>query len=393
MLTRDFDYPLDAAAIAQQPAPRGTSRLLVLDREGEARHRRIAELPALLRAGDLLVVNDTRVLPARLYGRAVRPGGGAPAAMAGAASRAIELLLVERLGEREWEALARPGRRARPGMVLEILGRGGSGAGDGPAVRGAGADRSSGVGLRSGSSSGLAAGSGVFAEVIALTGDGRRRVRFSEPIEPHLEALGHIPLPPYIHRPDEPADRERYQTVYARRPGAIAAPTAGLHFSAELLAALGAAGVELAAVTLHVGIGTFKPVTAPLVSDHRMERERYEVSPAAAAALARARAAGRRMVAVGTTVVRTLEAAAAGAGGEVPAGTGETELFITPGFRFQVVDVLLTNFHLPRSTLLMLVAAFAGRERVLAAYEEALRRGYRFFSYGDAMLAERRTEG
>jgi S-adenosylmethionine:tRNA ribosyltransferase-isomerase len=236
----------------------------------------------------------------------------------------------------------------------------------------------------------MAAGSGIFAEVTALTGDGRRRVRFSEPIEAHLERLGHVPLPPYIHRPDEPADRERYQTVFARVPGAIAAPTAGLHFSDELLAALAAAGVELTAVTLHVGIGTFKPVTAPLVSDHRMERERYEISPAAAAALARARAAGRRVVAVGTTVVRTLEAAAAGAGGRVPAGAGETELFITPGFRFQVVDALLTNFHLPRSTLLMLVSAFAGRERVLAAYEEALGRGYRFFSYGDAMLAERR---
>jgi S-adenosylmethionine:tRNA ribosyltransferase-isomerase len=416
LLTRDFDYPLDAAAIAQQPAPRGASRLLVLDREGEARHRRIADLPALLRSGDLLVVNDTRVLPARLYGRAVRAvrdwgvrGGGSSAAPAAAppilgiasaaaapqAPREIELLLVERVGEREWEALARPGRRARPGVVIEIAGPGGTGGGSGPggaAAGGSSAGRDPGADIDSGAGGGPGAGSGVFAEVTALTGDGRRRVRFSEPIEPHLERLGHVPLPPYIHRPDEPADRERYQTVFARRPGAIAAPTAGLHFSDELLAALAGAGVELAAVTLHVGIGTFKPVTAPLVSDHRMERERYEISEAAAAALARARAAGRRVVAVGTTVVRTLEGAAAGAAGEVPAGAGETELFIAPGFRFQVVDALLTNFHLPRSTLLMLVSAFAGRERVLAAYHEALGRGYRFFSYGDAMLAERNAE-
>jgi S-adenosylmethionine:tRNA ribosyltransferase-isomerase len=418
VLTRDFDYPLDTAAIAQQPAPRGASRLLVLDREGEARHRRIADLPALLRSGDLLVVNDTRVLPARLYGRAVRAvrdggvrgGGGASAApaaappisaIAGAAAapqapREVELLLVERVGEREWEALARPGRRARPGVVIEIAGSGGgTGGGSGPdgaAAGGISAGRDPGADSGSRAGGGSGAGSGVFAEVTALTGDGRRRVRFSEPIEPHLERLGHVPLPPYIHRPDEPADRERYQTVFARRPGAIAAPTAGLHFSDELLAALAGAGVELAAVTLHVGIGTFKPVTAPLVSDHRMERERYEISEAAAAALARARAAGRRVVAVGTTVVRTLEGAAAGAAGEVPAGAGETELFIAPGFRFQVVDALLTNFHLPRSTLLMLVSAFAGRERVLAAYHEALGRGYRFFSYGDAMLAERNAE-
>jgi S-adenosylmethionine:tRNA ribosyltransferase-isomerase len=361
LLTRDFDYSLPAAAIAQQPAPRGASRLLILDRDGEERHRRISDLPALLRPGDLLVVNDTRVLPARLYGRVAGTGGGPRA------PRELELLLVEGLGEREWEVLARPGKRARPGAVIEI--RDPSGGAD--------------------------PGSGVFAEVVALAGDGRRRVRFSEPIEPHLERLGHVPLPPYIRRPDQPADRERYQTVYARRPGAIAAPTAGLHFSDELLTALEGIGIERAALTLHVGIGTFKPVTAPLVSDHRMDRERYEIPEDTAAAVARARAGGRRVVAVGTTVVRALEgaaAAAAGANGEVPAGAGTTDLFITPGFRFRVVDALLTNFHLPRSTLLMLVSAFAGRERVLAAYEEALGLGYRFFSYGDAMLAERRPE-
>jgi S-adenosylmethionine:tRNA ribosyltransferase-isomerase len=379
LLTRDFDYELPAEAIAQRPAPRGESRLLALDREGEERHRRVADLPALLRRGDLLVVNDTRVLPARLYGWVGgREGGGAPAAApvlssggaggAGGAAR-VELLLVERLGDCEWEVLVRPGRRARPGAVVEL---------------------DPGAGTDAGGSAG--AGAGLVAEVVKLTGDGRRRVRFSEPIEPHLERLGHVPLPPYIRRPDEPADRERYQTVFARRPGAIAAPTAGLHFSEELLAALAAAGIERSAVTLHVGIGTFKPVTAPLVSDHRMDRERYEVPGETAAAVARARAEGRRVVAVGTTVVRALEAAAAAAGGELPAGAASTDLFITPGFRFQVVDVLLTNFHLPRSTLLMLASAFAGRERVLAAYKEALSSGYRFFSYGDAMLAERRED-
>ena len=402
MLTRDFDYSLPAEAIAQQPAPRGASRLLVLDREGEARHRRIAELPALLRPGDLLVVNDTRVLQARLFGRIA---GGGPVGTGGipAAPREVELLLVERLSEREWEVLARPGRRARPGAVIEISDpRGGASAGGGGERAGIGAGIGGAVGGSSGGGEDSAVGaggpvarassvaSGVFAEVVALSGDGRRRVRFSEPIEPHLERLGHVPLPPYIRRPDQPADRERYQTVYARRPGAIAAPTAGLHFSNELLEALAAAGVERAALTLHVGIGTFKPVTAPLVSDHRMDRERYEIPAETAAAVSRARTGGRRVVAVGTTVVRALEAAATAAdGGEVPAGAGATDLFITPGFRFQIVEALLTNFHLPRSTLLMLVSAFAGRERVLAAYQEALSLRYRFFSYGDAMLVER----
>jgi S-adenosylmethionine:tRNA ribosyltransferase-isomerase len=386
VLTSDFDYPLPAEAIAQTPAPRGASRLLVVDREGDSRHRRISDLPTLLRPGDLLVVNDTRVIPARLFGRAAGSPSGREAgadlhrgagdnddgrAIDGDATGGhdldgkrpggqgtIELLLVERLAEREWEVLVRPGRRARPGAVIDLLTAGGD-------------------------------PSGFSAEVIEVTASGRRRVRFSVPIEPHLEHLGHVPLPPYIRRPDDQADRERYQTVYARHPGAIAAPTAGLHLSEQLLTDLAAAGVERTAVTLHVGIGTFKPVTAPLVSDHRMDRERYAISPTAAEALARARAGGRRIVAVGTTVVRTLEAAAAAHGGQPAAGDGSTDLFITPGFRFQVVDALLTNFHLPRSTLLMLVAAFAGRDRTFAAYQEALAQGYRFFSYGDAMLAER----
>ncbi|MFL6199666.1 MAG: tRNA preQ1(34) S-adenosylmethionine ribosyltransferase-isomerase QueA [Thermoanaerobaculia bacterium] len=330
MLTRDFDYHLPEERIAQEPAPRGESRLLVLDAEGPDRHRRVRDLPrqpGLLRAGDLLVLNDTRVIPARLYGHR---GEGR-----------MEVLLVEKLADREWEALVRPGRRARPGAEITF--------------------------------------DGLSAEVVAKRED-RYRLRFSEPVEPHLDRLGHVPLPPYIHRPDQASDRERYQTVFARTPGAIAAPTAGLHFSEELLEEIAAAGIGIARVTLHVGIGTFKPVSAERVGDHRMDRERYEVGEETAEAIRRTRECGGRIVAVGTTVVRTLESS----GGE--AGSGSTELFITPGFRFRVVDVLLTNFHLPRSTLLMLVSAFAGRERVLAAYEEAIREGYRFYSYGDAML-------
>lgn len=343
MLTSDFDYDLPAASIAQEPAPRGESRLLVLDRPAPERHARVRDLPRLLRPGDLLVLNDTRVIPARLYGRSA--GGGR-----------MEILLIERVAEREWEALVKPGKRARPGAAIEIA-------------------------------------EGLAAEVVDKREEGsahRYLLRFSEPIEPHLERLGHIPLPPYIHRPDTPEDRERYQTVYASRPGAVAAPTAGLHFSEELLREIAAAGIETARVTLHVGIGTFKPVAAERTEEHRMDRERYEIGEEAAEAVRHARESGRRIVAVGTTVVRTLEGAALVGGGQVRAGSGATDLFITPGFRFQVVDVLLTNFHLPRSTLLMLVSAFAGRERVLAFYEEAIREGYRFYSYGDAMLAEKR---
>jgi S-adenosylmethionine:tRNA ribosyltransferase-isomerase len=359
VLTADFDFELPEAAIAQRPLPRGEARLLVLDRQGRERHRRVRDLPELLRAGDLAVVNDTRVIPARLLGRR-RPGGGQ-----------VEVLLVERVGDREWDVLVKPGRRARPGTVLDF---------------GAGADDEA-----------------VVGEMVERPGDGehdgeqdgRRRIRFSRPIEPHLDTLGHVPLPPYIKRADEAADRATYQTVYARHPGAIAAPTAGLHLSEELLAELAAGGIETTAITLHVGIGTFKPVTAPLVHEHRMEQERYDVPEEAAEAIRRTRRAGGRVVAVGTTVTRALEAAAraaeaaGGDPGEVAAGPGATDLFITPGHRFRAVDVLLTNFHLPRSTLLMLVSAFAGRDRVLAAYREAVDAGYRFYSYGDAMLAER----
>ncbi len=340
MLTDDFDYDLPDEAIAQRPAPRGTSRLLVLDEAGDGRHRRVSDLPRLLRAGDLLVVNETRVIPARLYAR--RPTGGR-----------VELLLVERHGPTEWDALVKPGRRARPGTRLSL--------------------------------------DDLEVEVLAKSEDGRHRVRFSEPVEPHLERLGHVPLPPYVKRDDDPADRDDYQTIFARNPGAIAAPTAGLHFTPDLLAELETAGVRRAAVTLHVGIGTFKPVTSRLVHEHRMERERYEIPKQTSRAIEETRAAGGRIVAVGTTVARTLEGAAAVHPRHLPEGDGSTDLFITPGFRFRVVDALLTNFHLPRSTLVMLVSALAGRERVLAAYREAIEEGYRFYSYGDAMLVERST--
>ncbi len=275
MLTRDFDYDLPAASIAQEPAPRGESRLLVLDRQGPERHSRVSDLPRLLHPDDLLVLNDTRVIPARLYGRSA--GGGR-----------MEILLIEPVAEREWDALVKPGRRARPGARIEIA-------------------------------------EGLAAEVMDKREDGRHRLRFTEPIEPHLDRLGHIPLPPYIHRPDTDEDRERYQTVFARQPGAVAAPTAGLHFTAELLEEIAAAGVEIARVTLHVGIGTFKPVSAERIEEHRMESERYEIGEETADAIRSARAAGRRVVAVGTTVVRTLESAALAGNGEVRAGSGGDE--------------------------------------------------------------------
>jgi S-adenosylmethionine:tRNA ribosyltransferase-isomerase len=296
----------------------------------------VADLPGLLQPGDLLVVNDTRVLPARLFGQR-RTGGGR-----------IEVLLAERKDPLRWDALVKPGRRARPGTVIDFE-------------------------------------EGLSAEVETKSDDGRHGLCFSQEVEPWLEKFGHIPLPPYIKRPDDSTDRQDYQTVFAENPGAIAAPTAGLHFTSELCELLASRGVERSAVTLHVGLGTFKPVKVTLVHEHRMDAERYVISSETAQAIRRTQERGGRVVAVGTTVVRTLESAAA-VDGEVRAGSGSTRLFITPGFRFRAVDALLTNFHLPCSTLLMLVSAFAGRERVLAAYEEAVREGYRFYSYGDAML-------
>ena len=337
-----FDYDLPPELIAQEPLPeRDASRLLVLDRRrGETSHHAFRELPSLLAAGDVLVVNRSRVVPARLLGR--RASGGE-----------AEVLLVRDRGDGRWEALVRPGRHLRPGQRVTID------------------DDLS-----------------VMIESEALRPDGTRQVRLlsrRRDIDGALERCGHTPLPPYIRRPDRPSDRERYQTVYARERGSVAAPTAGLHFTAPLLAQLAERGVERAEVLLHVGPGTFQPVKAPRVEDHRVASEPWVVPSETAAAVARSRARGGRVVAVGTTTVRALESAAR-PDGAVGAGEGETELVIVPGHRFRAVDAMLTNFHLPRSSLLLLVAAFAGREAVLRAYAEAVRERYRFYSYGDVML-------
>ena len=344
MRIADFDYPLPPSSIAQEAIePRDQARLMRLPRkEGAPTDHVFRDLPGLLRPGDLLVVNRSRVFPARLLGR--REGGGG-----------AEVFLLRDLGDDRWEALVRPGRRLRPGAVVAV-------------------------------DPGLT----VVIETAAVGPEGRRVVHLraeAGSVEAALERAGHVPLPPYIRRPDRPEDRARYQTVYAREKGSVAAPTAGLHFTPELLDALRAAGIGLAEIVLHVGPGTFRPVTAEEVEDHHLEPEPYVIPDETAAAIAAARTAGGRVVAVGTTVVRTLEAAARDEG-TVSAGAGETALVVRPGFTFRVADALITNFHLPRSSLLLLVAAFGGRERVLGAYEEAVRRGYRFYSYGDAMLLE-----
>jgi len=331
----DFDYSLPAELIAQQPlGERSASRLLLLDAEhGRWRDAEMRQLPALLEPGDLLVFNDTRVLPARLAAR--KPTGGR-----------LELLLERPLGERGALVQLRDSKAVRVGMSLDSAG--------GP--------------LR------LLGRRGEFWEV-ELPGEA---VAF-------FEAHGEVPLPPYIRRPAGQADRERYQSLFARVPGAVAAPTASLHFDADLLEALDARGLKRACVTLHVGAGTFQPMRTELLAAHVMHAERYLVAAETVTAIERARRLGRRVVAVGTTVARTLESAVQ-AGGSIVPGAGETRLFIYPGYEFRVVDALLTNFHLPQSTLLMLVAAFAGRELTLAAYAHAVRERYRFFSYGDAML-------
>lgn len=339
----DFDFPLPPEAIAQRPAPRGTARLLSLDRRsGARRHLSIGDLPSLLRDGDVLVLNDTKVIPARLFGT-------------DATGRRTELLLVRRLpapGE-TWECLARPGRRARPGRTFDL-------------------------------------GGGLRGTVVAVAASGRYHVAFEgTPLAEALPRLGTAPLPPYIHRPDGLADErdaEDYQTVFAREDGAIAAPTAGLHFTGSLLDAIRARGVTVAPVTLHVGLGTFKPVKAEKVEHHVMDPERGVLPETTARAVNSALDEGRRVVAVGTTSVRTLEASARLHGGRVAPGPFDTDLFLVPGAPFLVASALLTNFHLPKSTLVMLVSAFAGRESVLAAYGEAVSLGYRFFSYGDAMF-------
>jgi S-adenosylmethionine:tRNA ribosyltransferase-isomerase len=349
----DFDFFLPPDAIAQRPAPRGTARLLTLARQtGAVAHGTVADLPKLLRPGDLLVANDTKVIPARIFGTDEK-------------GRRTEFLLVERIeenssncekDERElWRCLAKPGRRVKAGRKFFFEG-------------GWVADTSR-------------TEAGLYALRFAKHGS-------KETLLDALQWMGTAPLPPYIHRPGDRADARDaadYQTVYAEKPGAIAAPTAGLHFTPELLAAVARRGVETAQVTLHVGLGTFKPVKSERVEEHSMEPEQGEIPEATASAVGRAKHEGRRVVAVGTTTVRTLEGSAA-AHGEVLGGPFETNLFLIPGAPFRVVDALLTNFHLPRSTLLMLVSAFAGRENVLAAYRTAVAEGYRFFSYGDAMF-------
>ena len=353
MRVDDFDFDLPDELIAQQAAPRGTSRLLVLHRaSGDVEHARISDIGRFLRRGDLLVVNDTRVFAARLLGRRMPSGG------------AVECLLLSlpaagRDGGVECDALMHPGQKLKPGARVRF---------DGPA-------------------------GALVAEVLEQKFFGRRLIRLSvegksdaAAVETAIDAVGHMPLPPYIKRPDVEADRERYQTIFASQRGSVAAPTAGLHFTPQIVAALVEQGVGLAAVTLHVGYGTFKPVRVERVEEHTVDPEPYEIGEAAAAAISSARAEGRRVIAVGTTTTRALEDAARRGGGRVLAGAAFADTFIYPGFEFKVIAGLVTNFHVPRSSLLMLTAAFAGREKLLAAYAVAVNERYRFYSYGDAML-------
>ncbi len=346
MLTSDFNYALPEALIAQEPpAERGTSRMMVVHRQsGRFEHRHVTDLPEYLTQDDLLVVNDTKVFPARLNGVWQDTGG------------AVELLLTDPLAEGDWSCISGSGRPVRAGLR---------------AVFGQGA---------------------IVAEILEKTGEGTCRVKFhsDQPLMEAVEAIGKMPVPPYIHRTGDlrqsALDKERYQTIYARETGAVAAPTAGLHFTDELFAALAAKGVARTAVTLHVGPGTFKPVKCATVEAHRMDAERYTVSAATAAAVAQCKARRGRVVAVGSTSVRTLETVAAAHGGSVVASSGASTIFIYPPYTFQVTDAMLTNFHLPQSTLIMMVSALAGRELILAAYAEAIQERYRFFSYGDCML-------
>ena len=364
MLVSDFDYHLPPELIAQEPLlDRAASRLLHLRRTtGEWQDRSFRDFPDLLLPDDLLVLNNTRVFPARLYGH--RSGARAqPVSQQNPAAREflqgrVEVLLTKQVSPSPnvWECLVHPGRKIGVGERLWF-----------------GEQRE------------------LQAEVVSRGSFGERTIRF-EPVPDFLgsvERLGHVPLPPYIDRPDQPADRERYQTVYARERGSVAAPTAGLHFTPEIFECLRNRGIETAEITLHVGLGTFQPVHAEVVEQHKLHREWYSMPPHTAERINAALEAGQRVVAVGTTTVRTLEYVAGLSGGRrVQAGTGEADLFIYPGYQFRVVGALLTNFHLPKSTLLMLVCAFAGREQVLAAYRHAVAQRYRFYSYGDCMFIE-----
>ena len=332
----DFDYALPDDLIAQEPAPeRDSARLMIVNRgTGGVAHRVFSDIEEYLNAGDVLVLNDTRVFPCRLS--AVKPGGGR-----------AEIFLLEERERNVWDALVKG--CSRTGKRLKIAG-------------------------------------GIEAEVLASQENGARVIRFHgvEDIRAILREIGSVPLPPYIRRTATEHDRMRYQTVYAATEGAVAAPTAGLHFSEELLRRLEGRSIEFVKITLHVGPGTFQPVRADRISDHRMPPERYAITPEAAAAINRAKSEGRRVIAVGTTSVRTIETAASE--GTVVSGSGVSRLFIYPGYAFRIIDGLITNFHLPKSTLLMLVSAFAGREQTLAAYQLAVQERYRFYSYGDAMF-------
>jgi len=353
VLVSDFDFDLPEELIAQEPpAERGGSRMLLLDRTtGVWRDDTFAHFPEQLRAGDVLVLNDSRVIPARLFGvRTRRTDEDEPAA------GRVEVLLTERIDTWEWSALVKPGRRLRVGDGIDFTG----------------ADNTT-----------------LHAEIVDAGERGERTLRFTPvtDFDQCMDALGHMPLPPYIHRSDRALDRERYQTVYARERGSAAAPTAGLHFTPQVLAQIRSIGVHICSVTLHVGLGTFQPVRVAETGQIKLHSERYELSAECAEEINAARGDGRRVIAAGTTTVRTLEhcAATSGDAGLSP-HAGTTNIFISPGFRFRVVDALLTNFHLPQSTLLMLVSAFAGRDHTLAAYHHAVEMRYRFFSYGDCMF-------
>ena len=366
VLVSDFQYDLPPDRIAQEPLEdRAASRLLHLDRRtGAITDRTFRDFPNLLRPDDLLVLNNTRVFPARLFGH--RSGERAhPLSTRNPAARdflqgRVEVLLTRQLSAdpSEWECLVRPGRKIGVGEKLSF--------GDPPEL---------------------------IAEVIERGTFGERHIRFDPTPDffARVERLGHVPLPPYIDREDRPGDRERYQTVYARARGSVAAPTAGLHFTPEILAQIRARDIEIAEVTLHVGLGTFQPVRVEKVEDHQLHREHYEISPAAAVAINTAESEGRRIVAVGTTTVRTLECAGQSAlpdASPIQPGIGEADVFVYPGYKFRVIDALLTNFHLPQSTLLMLVCALGGKEPVMKAYRHAVEHNYRFYSYGDCMFVE-----
>jgi S-adenosylmethionine:tRNA ribosyltransferase-isomerase len=356
VLVSDFDFDLPEELIAQQPSEeRSGARMLQLDREsGQWRDGWFREFPELLRAGDVLVLNDSRVIPARLLGRKVARPGRAPAEAQGVK---VEALLTEQVSEWEWRALVRPGKKVQAGDSLVFTSDDGESA--------------------------------LTAVVIEHGEFGERLLEFAAVPDflARLEKIGHMPLPPYIRRPDDSGDRQRYQTVYAQRPGSAAAPTAGLHFTPEVLEQIRAGGVTVVFVTLHVGLGTFQPVRVERVDEIRLHAEHYTLPEATASAVNAALSEGRRVIAAGTTTVRTLEhCALITDDGPLVGHSGATSIFISPGFEFRVVSGLLTNFHLPQSSLLMLVSAFAGRERLLAAYRHAVQERYRFFSYGDCMF-------